>query len=116
MITKQVKAVKTIHSVNEYHQKIDNNESFLLFVKTDNCSVCEGLRPQVEAFERDYKIPFFMMNGARLPQLAGELLLFSAPIVLLFHEGKEIHRFVRFIRIDELRSRLEEMEEGLDVQ
>ncbi|TAA70532.1 thioredoxin family protein [Planococcus salinarum] len=107
--------MKTIQSIEEYHQLVNNAESFLLFVKTDNCSVCEGLRPQVEVFEDDYKLPFYLVNGARLPELAGELLLFSAPIVLIFHEGKEIHRFVRFIRIDELRSRLDELEEGLDV-
>ncbi|MFD1030657.1 thioredoxin family protein [Metaplanococcus flavidus] len=107
--------MKTIHSINEYHQMIKGNESFLLFVKTDNCSVCEGLRPQVEGFEGDYEVPFYLVNGARLPELAGELLLFSAPIVLIYHEGKEIHRFVRFVRIDELRSRLEELEEALDV-
>ncbi|WP_422123214.1 thioredoxin family protein [Planococcus sp. X10-3] len=107
--------MKTIHSINDYHQMIERRDTFLLFVKTDNCSVCEGLRPQVEEFESDYEIPFYLVNGARLPELAGELLLFSAPIVLIFHEGKEIHRFVRFVRIDELRSRLEELEEGLDV-
>lgn len=107
--------MKTIHSINEYHQLVSNAESFLLFVKTDNCSVCEGLRPQVEEFEDDYKIPFYLVNGANLPELAGELLLFTAPIVLIFHEGKEIHRFARFVRIDELRSRLEQLEEGLDV-
>jgi len=107
--------MKTIHSINEYRQMASSAESFLLFVKTDNCSVCEGLRPQVEAFEKDYEIPFYLANGARLPELAGELLLFSAPIVLLFHEGKEIQRFVRFVRIDELRHRLDELEEGLNV-
>lgn len=107
--------MKTIHSINEYRQLVNSAESFLLFVKTDNCSVCEGLRPQVEMFEKDYEFPFYLVNGASLPELAGELLLFSAPVVLLFHEGKEFQRFVRFVRIEELRSRLNELEEGLNV-
>ncbi|RLQ92174.1 thioredoxin family protein [Planomicrobium sp. Y74] len=107
--------MKTINTMNEYRQLTSSAETFLLFVKTDNCSVCEGLRPQIELFEDDYEIPFYLVNGAKLPELAGELLLFSAPIVLMFHEGSEIHRFVRFIRIDELRIRLDELEEGLDV-
>lgn len=106
----------TINSMNEYHQLTDTEQSFLLFVKTDNCSVCEGLKPQVEVFEGEYNIPFYLVNGARLPELAGELLLFSAPIVLIFHKGKELHRFVRFVRIDELRGRLDELEEGLDAE
>lgn len=107
--------MKTINTMNEYRQLTSSAETFLLFVKTDNCSVCEGLRPQIELFENDYDIPFYLVNGAKLPELAGELLLFSAPIVLIFHEGREIHRFVRFVRVDELRSRLDELEEGLDV-
>lgn len=104
--------MKTIHSMNEYRQLISSAESFLLFVKTDNCSVCEGLRPQVENFEEAYELPFYAINAAKVPELAGELLLFSAPVILIFHEGTEIHRFVR---IEELRSRLDEVEEGLDV-
>lgn len=107
--------MRTIHSINEYRQLADQAETFLLFVKTDNCSVCEGLRPQVEEFEEDYTIPFYLANAANLPELAGELLLFSAPIVLLFYKGKETQRFVRFVRIDELKSRLTELEEGLNV-
>ncbi|MDN7240540.1 thioredoxin family protein [Planococcus sp. N028] len=107
--------MKAISSMQEYQEKIDQRESFLLFVKTDNCSVCEGLRPQVESFEKAYRLPFFMANAARLPELAGSLLLFTAPVVLLFHEGKEIHRFARFVPIEELRRKLDEMEEGLNV-
>lgn len=107
--------MKTIHSMNEYRQLISSAESFLLFVKTDNCSVCEGLRPHVENSEEAYELPFYAVNAAKVPELAGELLLFSAPVILIFHEGTEIHRFVRFVRIEELRSRLDEVEEGLDV-
>lgn len=107
--------MKTIETIDEYRELHKNSQSFLLFVKTDNCSVCEGLRPQIEMFEDEYRLPFYLANGARIPKLAGELLLFTAPIVLLFHEGKEIHRFARFIRIDDLREKLDELEEGLDV-
>lgn len=107
--------MKLINSMNDYHQLVSSSESFLLLVKTDNCSVCEGLLPQVENLEKDTPIPFYLVNGADLPELTGELLLFSAPIVLIFHKGKEIHRFVRFVRMDELRSRLDNLEEGLSV-
>ncbi|MCM3611194.1 hypothetical protein M4S82_07985 [Planococcus sp. MERTA32b] len=43
--------MKTITSMNEYRQIISSAESFLLFVKTDNCSVCEGLHPKFKEFE-----------------------------------------------------------------
>jgi thioredoxin-like negative regulator of GroEL len=110
----QVMAVKNIETMQDYQEKIERRENFLLFVKTDHCSVCEGLRPQVERFEEEYSLPFYKANAARLPELAGSLLLFTAPVVLLFHEGKEIHRFARFVPIEELRRKLDELEEGLN--
>lgn len=107
--------MKTINSIQDYRQLTSSAESFLLFAKTDDCSVCKGLLPQIEHIESNFEIPFYLANKAFLPELAGELLLFTAPTVLIFHEGKEIHRFARFVRMDKLRTRLYELEEGLDV-
>jgi thioredoxin-like negative regulator of GroEL len=107
--------MKTIETITEFEEKVAERASFLLFVKTDNCSVCDGLKPQVEAFENEYTVPFFMANARAVPDLAGRLLLFTAPVVLLFHEGKEIQRFARFVPLQKLRGRLEELEEGLNV-
>jgi thioredoxin-like negative regulator of GroEL len=115
MNIKQVELMEFLTSMHEYQQKIDGQDSFLLFVKTDNCSVCEGLKPQIEEFESDYTLPFYAVNAAKVPELAGQLMLFTAPVVLLFNEGKEIHRFARFVRIDELREKIAQLEEELNV-
>lgn len=106
--------METISGIEEYQSKVGKEQSFLLFVKTDNCSVCEGLHPQIEAFENDYKLPFHSVNAVVVPELAGQLMLFTAPVVLLFRQGKEIHRFARFVPIDELRRRLDELEGSLN--
>ncbi|MBD7985934.1 thioredoxin family protein [Sporosarcina sp. Sa2YVA2] len=96
----------------EHWLKISTNEpQLLLFVKTDNCSVCEGLYPQVEALQETYAIPFFKVNVARVPEMAGQLSLFSAPVVLLFQNGREMSRFARFVPMDELKYRLDELVE-----
>lgn len=105
--------METISGIEEYQSEIGKENSFLLFVKTDHCSVCEGLRPQVEAFEEEYKLPFYLVNATQVPELAGQLTLFTAPVVLLYRQGKEIHRFARFVPIDELRRRLDELEGSL---
>lgn len=107
--------MEIITGIEEYQTKIVEEQSFLLFVKTDNCSVCEGLRPQVEAFETDYRLPFYTVNAAQEAELAGQLMLFTAPVVLLFRQGKEIHRWARFVPVEELHRRLDELEERLDV-
>ncbi|EGA90169.1 thioredoxin [Planococcus donghaensis MPA1U2] len=106
--------MEAISKIEEYQSKIGEEKSFLLFVKTDNCSVCEGLRPQVEDFEDDYKLLFYLVNAAKVPELAGQLMLFTAPVVILYLHGKEVQRFARFVPIEELRRRLNELEENLD--
>lgn len=106
--------METITTMDQFQQKIEGGESFLLFVKTDHCSVCEGLKPQVEALEPDASIPFCLVNAARVPEIAGQLMLFTAPVVILFKNGKEQLRFARFVRMDELTQRLGELEAELD--
>ena len=87
-------------------------EALLLFVKTDQCSVCDGLFPQVAAIENRYPFPFYYVNAAQVPEMAGQLSLFTAPVVLLFREGKELSRFARFVPMDSLCQRLDELEEA----
>lgn len=106
--------METISSMDQFKQKIENRESFLLFVKTDHCSVCEGLKPQVEGLEPNASIPFYLVNAARVPEIAGQLMLFTAPVVILFKQGKEQLRFARFVHMEELESRLGELEAELD--
>ena len=45
--------MKTIHSYEQWEEVVTQNERVLLFVKTNNCSVCEGLLPQVEPLQAE---------------------------------------------------------------
>lgn len=99
-----------ISSFDEWIEILAKERALLLFVKTDNCSVCEGLYPQVLALQTDYAIPFYKVNAAEVPEIAGQLMLFTAPVVLLFNEGQEYVRFARFVRMQELKRRLEEIQ------
>jgi len=103
--------MKQIGSFEEWIGTIERENELLLFVKTNNCSVCDGLYPQVEALKADYPVPFYQVNAAQVPEMAGQLSLFTAPVVLLFYRGKEYTRFARFVRIDELKQRLAELVE-----
>lgn len=101
--------MKQIGSFGEWIKTIERENELLLFVKTNNCSVCDGLYPQVAALKVDYPIPFYQVNAAQVPEMAGQLSLFTAPVVLLFHGGKEYTRFARFVRMEELRQRIAEL-------
>lgn len=101
--------MKWIESFEAWIEVAERNKSLLLFVKTNNCSVCDGLLPQVEALQADYPIPFYIVNAADVPEMAGQLSLFTAPVVLLFSEGREYARFARFVQMDELKRRMQEL-------
>lgn len=101
--------LEIIESFQQWEDVIAQHEQVLLFVKTNNCSVCEALYPQVEPLQIEYQIPFYRVNAAEVPAMAGQLSLFSAPVVLLFEQGKEYARFARFVPMDELKYRLDQL-------
>ncbi|MFS0687852.1 thioredoxin family protein [Sporosarcina sp. 179-K 8C2 HS] len=106
-----------MEEIGSFKQWLDISASepqLLLFVKTDHCSVCEGLYPQVASLQEQYPIPFYKVNAAQVPEMAGQLALFTAPVVLLFHKEKETARFARFVQIEQLKYRLDELVEWGD--
>lgn len=103
--------MKWIESYEEWLETANNKKPFLLFVKTSNCSVCDGLLPQVETLQADYPMPFYAVNVALIPKIAGQLSLFTAPVVLLYNDGKEYARFARFVPMAELKRRMQELVE-----
>lgn len=102
--------MEEITSFDSWLDALGEEETLLLFVKTDNCSVCEALFPQVAALEEEYGFPFHWANAAHVPELAGQLSLFSAPVVLLFKKGREYARFARFVPMEDLKRRMDELE------
>ncbi|WP_153722414.1 thioredoxin family protein [Sporosarcina cascadiensis] len=103
--------MQEIHSFNEWQSLLNSSKQFLLFVKTDHCSVCEGLYPQVAALGESYAFPFYRVNAAEVPELAGQLGLFTAPVVLLFHQQREMARFARIVPMNDLTRRMDDLEE-----
>ena len=98
--------------INSYENWLDvakTQNPFLLFVKTDNCSVCDGLLLQVAELQKDYSMPFYSVNIMEVPEVSGQLSLLSAPVVLLFNDSREYARYARFVRIGELALRMQEL-------
>lgn len=104
--------MKRIHSFEEWQRATGEHSKLLLFVETDHCSVCVGLLPQVEALKENYDLPFYIVNAAKVAEMAGQLSLFSAPVVLLYADEKEYARFARFVPMQQLTHRLEELVHG----
>ena len=102
--------MKSITSYKQWQEIVQHEKHLLLFVKTKNCSVCEGLYPQIAALESGMTIPFYVVNVAEVPELAGQLSLFTAPVVILMLQGKEYARYARFVPVQDVLEKLQELQ------
>lgn len=98
-----------IESYEQLLETIAQNELMLVFSKTPNCSVCHADLPRVDEIATDYGLDAYLVDVSEHPLALGQLNLFSAPTVILFHEGREIHRQARFIDFLTLRYRIEQV-------
>ncbi|TQR19471.1 thioredoxin family protein [Psychrobacillus vulpis] len=95
----------------DWLQVSEKEQSLLLFVKTTNCSVCEGLYPKMQELQVETSIPFYMVNASDVKEMAGQLSLFTAPVVLFWRNNKEYARFARFISLGDIRNVLKELDD-----
>jgi thiol-disulfide isomerase/thioredoxin len=101
--------MKTIQSVPEFDQILAENDAVLAYFSTETCSVCQVLKPKViemvsEAFP---KMKMVFVESDKLPELAAQHLVFTAPTVVVFFAGRETIRKSRAFGVDELRSEIE---------
>lgn len=88
-----------ITSLNEVERLIDESPLAFLYITLPNCSVCHGLQPQIEAMLSGYpKINARHVDASKVPEIAGRLNIFTAPVLLLFVDGKEYIREARFVQ------------------
>ena len=66
-------------------EKIKNEEKFLLYIKSEGCSVCEADFPKVKEITNKNNYTSYYIQADEIPEAVGQLNLYSAPIVLLFY-------------------------------
>ncbi|HSP22813.1 MAG TPA: thioredoxin family protein [Planococcus sp. (in: firmicutes)] len=102
--------LSTMDEVKAFEASPDLN---FLYVLTTGCGVCHALLPQIESVFEEYpKIQTCQVNAADIPELAGHLSIFTAPVLILFSGGKEILREARFVHVDEFNKKIGKIYEG----
>jgi thioredoxin-like negative regulator of GroEL len=83
--------------------EIDKHASILLLISTERCSVCvaldQRLKPWIQSSFPD--LAYHKIKLEDFPMLRGELMVFSAPVILLFQNGKEVLRKVGVFSLEE---------------
>lgn len=98
---------KELTSLEEIENLIANNQLAFLYITMPNCSVCHGLLPQIENILSNYpKIIARQVNASNVTEIAGRFNIFTAPVLLLFVNGKEYIREARFVQTELLNDKI----------
>ncbi len=82
-----------------------DHERLALYVSRDSCGPCHAVWPRVQAlFGGDPAWTLLRVDAAAAPEIAGQLLLFSVPALVLYLYGQEASRLVRMIPQAELEA------------
>ncbi|MED0658768.1 thioredoxin family protein [Bacillus smithii] len=93
--------MKELISVKEVDDFVHRHSLSFLYISRDHCSVCHDLLPKIQNVMADFpNIQLALVNADHVPEVAGRFTIFTAPVLLLFVDGKEVLREVRFVHVE----------------
>lgn len=101
--------METIQSIQGFTNVLAENDAVLAYFSTEICSVCKVLKPKVAEMiaESFPKMKMVFIDSDKLPELAAQNRVFTAPTVIVFFAGRETIRKSRAFGVDELKSEIE---------
>ena len=93
---------KMIESKQQFNQFIEENETCILYFTSPDCGLCDAILPKLHERIAPYAMEVGLVECLELKEIAGQLLVFAAPTILIMHQGKEILRESRFIDFDKI--------------
>lgn len=97
-----------LKSMEDVDTFLEENSLAFLYISHPDCSVCQGLLPQVEDLLSNYpKIKSGYVNTKQVTEIAGRFSVFTVPVLLLFVESSEHIREARIIHMDLFKEKLD---------
>lgn len=97
-----------ISNLPELQSRISNESLCLVYIKTENCGVCDVVLDKTFTLLTKFpKLTALLVNMHETPDASSAFLVFTAPTIILFVEGKEVYRASRFVLFNELEDRLD---------
>jgi|FLOH01.1.fsa_nt_gi thioredoxin 1 len=101
-------------NLEEFNNIKQNQQLTLIYFSTQTCNVCKVLKPQIKALIDAYPPwRFVYIDGQDSSTVAAQNMVFSAPALILYVEGKEVARFGRHFGLHELEDILSRYQELL---
>lgn len=98
----------TAVSIAEIDVFLQSHSLALLYIIQQGWGVCHAVAPKLSELLADFpQIAAISADIQTIPALAGKFAVFTAPVILLYADGKEQYRQARFVHMAELRNQLE---------
>jgi len=99
--------MQKIGQLSEHHQFLDNNEFCGIYYSSEQCGVCNSMKPRVSLVYQKAGMPIKELSLNDFRELAGQQLILKSPTVVLYENGREILRDSGFIDLDKISRNLE---------
>lgn len=81
-------------SANDFLNKIENKESFALYIGNENCSYCKLYKPTLEKALKDYNISIYHLDNSKLTnedynKINPIINVQSTPTIVFIKDGEE---------------------------
>ena len=96
-----------IETLEEFNEAI-RQPAVLFYFSHENCNVCKTLKPKVAQFisENFPEVKLYYIDTVKSPEVAGQQRVFTNPVVLIYLDGRETHRFSRYFSLQQLHEAL----------
>lgn len=89
-------------STDEFLNKIENKESFALYIGNENCSYCVAYKPTLEQVLNDYNIDIYHLDNSKLTsedynKINPIINVQSTPTIVFIKNGQEKSTLDRII-------------------
>src|SRR5574344_101787 len=96
------RVLENISEVRDYVRC--DGEVKLIYVSSETCNVCHAMLPKIITLVSEYeRIQFAEVVAERVPLIAGEYNILSAPTLVIYMDGKEMKRFAGIISLDDVK-------------
>ena len=88
-------------SIEMLEQLKQQNKPYIVYVSTEDCNVCKSIYPKMMDSISSYEVDVYSVDASRHQEIAGQLLVFSVPTIIVMVDQKEAYRESRFIQFDQ---------------
>ncbi|MFC4404142.1 thioredoxin family protein [Gracilibacillus xinjiangensis] len=102
-----------LRTETEINHFIQSRRLTFIYISKNNCSVCHSLYPQVHSVMQEFpeiKLGSIVIDNYLM--LAGQWSIYTAPVLILFVDGKEYLREARYVPIDSFRKKVQRIYEN----